>query len=143
MTNHPAPIDCRGLVGLDEVALIERFGPAASRRTGSRESWLVFEGPALALRARLARPAARHEVPRLASWTATFTDGFETLSGATGAVGLWPDAAPDASAAELEVPLVRRALAAPGGLAIHSLTATVRGGQFIAVSVFDEAPEWL
>lgn len=103
----------------------------------------MFEGPALALRARLARPAASDALPRLASWTATFVDGFESLCGATGAVGLWPDAAPDASAADLEVPLVRRALAAPEGMAFHTLTATVRGGRFIAVSVFDEAPEWL
>jgi hypothetical protein len=142
MTSRPASIDCRGLVGLAEAALIERFGPIASRRDRSGETWLVFQRPALALRVRLARSPG-DAVPRLASWTATFADGFETLSDATGAVGLWPDAAPDASAADLEVPLVRRALAAPGGRAIHSLTATIRGGRFIAVSVFDEAPEWV
>lgn len=143
MTRRPAPIDCRGLIDLDEAALVEQFGSPTSRRDGAREAWLVFEVPALVLRARLARPAEGTAVPHVASWTASFADGFETLREAAGALGLWPDAAPDASARDLDVPLARRALAAPGGEAVHSLTATVRGGRFVAVSVFDEAPEWI
>lgn len=143
MTHRPAPIDCRGLIDLDEAVLVERFGSPTSRRDGAREAWLVFETPVLVLRARLARPAARATAPRLASWTASFADGFETLREAAGALGLWPAAAPDASARDLDLPLVRRALAAPGDGAVHSLTATVRSGRFVAVSVFDEAPEWI
>jgi hypothetical protein len=65
------------------------------------------------------------------------------LSEAAAAVGLWPAAGPEEEAADLVVPLVRRPLACPASGTTHSLTATVRQGRFTAVSVFDEAPDWL
>ena len=40
-------------------------------------------------------------------------------------------------------PLVRRPLPCNESGRVHSLTATVRGGLFTGLTVFDEAPDWL
>lgn len=81
--------------------------------------------------------------PRVASWSATFAEGHPTLRDAAATLGLWPDCAPDRKAAAAEAPLLRRPLPDPGGDAVHSLTATVRGGRIVQVTVFDEPPDWL
>jgi hypothetical protein len=80
---------------------------------------------------------------RVASWTASFETGFETLCGAARSVGLWPVAAPDESADCVQTPLVRRPLPCPATGTVYSFTATVRYGLFTRVSVFDEEPDWL
>lgn len=82
-------------------------------------------------------------MPRVASWTVDFPHGHETLRGATEAIGLWPAAAPDVVASDLDIPLARRPLRTSDGEARQSLTATIRGERFTRVSVFDEAPDWL
>ena len=127
------------LVGLTEDELVRRFGGPSARHSAPGEDWLVFTASDHTLRVRCAGPGPI----RVGSWTATFAAGHSTLRGATAGLGLWPAAAPDEEAAAVERPLIRRALAASAGDAVHSLTATVRGGLITAVSVFDEAPEWI
>ncbi|HKK08706.1 MAG TPA: hypothetical protein VKA44_07460 [Gemmatimonadota bacterium] len=68
--------------------------------------------------------------------------GVRTLREAAEPVGLWPDCSPDASAVEAEAPLLRRPLPDPGG-EDASLTATVRAGRIVALTAFDEPPDWL
>lgn len=128
-----------GLVGLSEPLVVRRLGSPAARRDVGADAWLVYESEGVSLRIRLAGKA----LPRVASWTASFESGFTLLSDAAGSVGLWPAAAPDEVASRVSSPLVRRALPCPESGRIHSLTATVRGGLFTGVSVFDEAPDWL
>lgn len=79
----------------------------------------------------------------MASWTASFADEHRRLATAAARLGLWPAAAPDEEPAATVSPLLRRSLAAPHAGTTGSLTATVRGGRITAISVFDEAPEWL
>jgi hypothetical protein len=130
---------CDGLVGLSEPEVVRRLGSPAARRNVGADSWLVYGSEGMGLRIRLAGTAP----PRVASWTASFESGFTLLSEATGSVGLWPAAAPDEDASRVSSPLVRRALPCPKLGRVHSLTATVRGGLFTGLSVFDEAPDWL
>ena len=134
--------DSRGyadLIGTTEEELVRRFGEPSARRSAAGEVWLVFGAPDHTLRVR----CAGLEPARAASWTAMFAVGRRTLRQATESLGLWPAAAPDAEAARCERPLIRRVLPSPASDAVHSLTATVRGGLITAVSVFDESPEWI
>jgi hypothetical protein len=130
---------CEGLIGLRETELVDRLGEPTARRKAGPDTWLVFRSTGMGLRVRLTGP----EPGRVASWTASFETGFARLSEAAGAVGLWPAAEPEEEAAAVTLPLVRRPLDCPASAATHSLTATVRHGLFTAVSVFDEAPDWL
>lgn len=130
---------CDGLVGLPEEDLIQRLGPPAARRGVGSETWLVFRSKPMMLRIRLAGT----DPPRVASWTASFEAGFQHLSEAAGAAGLWPAAAPEEDAARVAEPLVRRPLPCPDSDRVYSFTATVRHGLFTALSVFDEAPDWI
>jgi hypothetical protein len=130
---------CDGLVGLPEPELVGRFGEPSARRLLGTDTWLVFRSQGMSLRVRLV-PV---DSPRVASWTASFDTGFPHLSDAARAVGLWPAAAPDEDASLADVPLVRRPLPCPDSDRVYSLTATVRQGRFTALSVFDEAPDWL
>lgn len=129
---------CEGLVGLEEAELVQRLGAPVTRRETGEEVWMVFRSAEMSLRVRLAGA----DTPRIASWTASFEPGHARLSEATRAVGLWPAAAPDEEASAVSRPLVRRALRCTASDRVHSLTATVRDGRFIAVSVFDEPPDW-
>jgi hypothetical protein len=99
----------------------------------------VYETAAFVLRVRCAgeRPG------RVASWTATFTTGHATLEKASRALGLWPAAVPDHVAETSAARLIRRPLSCPPCGQDHSLTATVRAGRIVGLSVFDEPPEWL
>lgn len=130
---------CDGLLGLTEPDLAARFGAPSSRRVVDSDVWLVFRSKKMNLRIRLAGT----KPPRVSSWTASFLSGFHSLSDAARAVGLWPDAGPDEDASLAGAPLVRRPLPCPDSDRVYSLTATVRHGLFTAVSVFDEAPDWL
>lgn len=130
------------LVGTTEAGLEPRFGAPASRRAAGGDVWLVYETSPGRLRVRCAVDAAG--TPRVASWTVTFREPRDTLSSAAGAVGLWPAAAPDAVAADVDTPLVRRPLRVSNAAGEPlSLTATVRAGRFDRLSVFDESPDWL
>lgn len=131
--------DCDGLIGLNETEVSERLGPPLTRRTVGGDLWLVFHPPGVTIRARCRADAA--PLPRVASWTASFEAGYETLAEAAGAVGLWPTVAPDEPVAEFSLPLIRRPLPVHDGTC--SFTATVRGGRITQVSVFDESPDWL
>ncbi|MDT8435442.1 MAG: hypothetical protein RRA92_01680 [Gemmatimonadota bacterium] len=129
-----------GLIGMRESELTARLGAPVSRRSAGGDVWLVYTSGDLSLRVRCESPDAGE--PRVASWTASFDPGFETLSDAARAVGLWPVAAPDAAAAETHVPLLRRPLPCPATGTVCSLTATVRAGRVTQISVFDEEPDW-
>lgn len=129
------------LIGMDDARLEGRLGVPTARHTTGRDVWLVFETAAGLLRVRC------HAAPggaRAASWTLTLAEPARSLREAVGPLGLWPAAEPDADAGAVEQPLVRRALTSGGeaGDSI-SLTATVRGGRFTHLSVFDEPPDWL
>ncbi|MGB5527229.1 MAG: hypothetical protein WBO43_02090 [Gemmatimonadota bacterium] len=130
---------CDGLVGLTEEELIRRFGEPSARRAVGSDTWLVFGSKEMSLRIRLTGT----DPPRLASWTISFDTGFRHLSDAAGAVGLWPAAGPDEDAARVGAPLVRRPLPCRDSDRVYSFTATVRHGLFAALSVFDEAPDWI
>jgi len=130
---------CDGLIGLPETHLVERFGPATTRRVGRDEVWLVFTADRLSLRVR----CAGAEAPHVASWSARFDRGFRRLSDATRALGLWPAAAPEEDASTVVEPLIRRALRCRDSQRLYSLTATVQGGLITRISVFDEPPDWL
>jgi len=134
--------DCAGLIGLREVELTARLGKPATRRTVGVDAWLIFNSPELQLRVRCA-PNGDGRTLRVASWTASFETGFETLGGAARSVGLWPVAAPDESADCVETPLIRRPLPCPATGTVYSFTATVRYGLFTRVSEFAEEPDWL
>ena len=134
--------DCAGLIGLCEADLTSRLGEPVTRRTVGSDAWLIFDSPDLQLRVRCA-PNGDGRTLRVASWTASFEIGFDTLGDAARSVGLWPIAAPDESADCVVMPLIRRPIPCPARGAVYSLTATVRHGRFTRVSVFDEEPDWL
>lgn len=139
MTNSDSWID---LVGSSESELQARFGPPEIRRAAEEEVWLIFATGAGRLRVRCRSAAS--ERPGTASWTLTLRDAAGTLAAAAARIGLWPAAAPDVAAKDVTEPLVRRALAASDGVSgPNSLTATVRGGRFTHLSVFDEPPDWV
>lgn len=142
MTFSEPRTDWSDLVGLSESELSARLGPPDTRKATGGELWLIHETPHGRLRVRCS-PAGPGKVMRVASWTLSLRRGHETLRGATEGLGLWPAAAPDVTAAALDVPLTRRPLPAPGGEGFHSLTATIGAGRFTRISVFDEAPDWL
>ena len=134
--------DCAGLIGLCEAELTSRLGEPVTRRTVGSDAWLIFDSPDLQLRVRCA-PNGDGRTLRVASWTASFEIGFDTLGDAARSVGLRPIAAPDESADCVVMPLIRRPIPCPARGAVYSLTATVRHGRFTRVSVFDEEPDWL
>lgn len=140
MTTESPDLDCSALIGLDESGLVARLGPPTTRRRIGADLWLIHTAADVSLRVRCATVAGGS--PRVSSWTATFRDGYPALAGAARALGLWPVAAPDEDAAAVSAPLIRRPLDGPDGDATGSLTATVRGGRFTQISVFDEAPDW-
>ncbi|HKK08664.1 MAG TPA: hypothetical protein VKA44_07250 [Gemmatimonadota bacterium] len=128
-----------GLLGAASGSLLGRLGPpSADTRTGE-ERWLRFEGAGWSLRVRLSGSASGE---RVSSWTLGLEPGVRTLRAAAEPVGLWPACAPDAAAPEVREPLLRRPLPDPGGGADRSLTASVRGGRVVALTAFDEAPDW-
>jgi hypothetical protein len=111
-----------------------------TRRAVGESLWLVFDRSDLRIRV-LCR-SDPEDLPRVASWTATFAAARSSLADAAGAVGLWPSVAPDEAAADVSVPLIRRPLPVSGGR-VHSFTATIRSGRITGVSVFDEPPDWV
>ena len=134
--------DCAGLIHLSEGELESRLGEPATRRRVGSDTWLIFSSNGLDVRVRC-EPAEDGRTNRVASWTASFHPGYDTLAQAARAVGLWPIAAPDLPADQVFEPLVRRPLPCPVRGAVYSLTALVRGGCFTQLSVFDEEPDWL
>lgn len=103
--------------------------------------WLRFAADGVSLRVRCEAEAGGG-APRVASWTATLESGRASLRAAAGALGLWPDVAPDCEARGRE-PLIRRPLEDPVDGGRHSMTATVQRGRIVQVTVFDEPPDWL
>lgn len=138
MPAHESWID---LIGSGEPELETRFGSPTARRVADGDVWLVFETELGRLRVRC-RPSGGR--PGAASWTLCLAAPADTLAAAAWPIGLWPATAPDAAAADVTEPLVRRALTPhEGASGEHSLTATIRGGRFTHISVFDEAPDWV
>lgn len=129
-----------GLLGEGSGAALARLGPPAADRVTGSERWLRYEGDGWSLRLRLTGSA---EGERVASWTLGLDPGVATLGSAARSAGLWPAAAPDVPAGEVEEPMVRRVLPDPAGGPDRSLTASVRGGRFVALTAFDEPPDWL
>jgi len=139
MTNPDSWID---LVGASELELQARFGPPEVRRAAEEGVWLIFATGAGRLRVRCR--SAVSERPGTASWTLTLREPAGTLAAAATRIGLWPAAAPDVAAEDVTEPLVRRVLTSSDGFSgPNSLTATVRGGRFTHLSVFDEPPDWV
>ncbi|MEN8144125.1 MAG: hypothetical protein ABFS14_04165 [Gemmatimonadota bacterium] len=101
------------------------------------DRWLVYETAAGRLRLRLHAASGA-----VASWTLELSVGAVSLRQAAAAVGLWPAAAPDEVAESVTAPLIRRPLLTSSG-ETFSLTASVRGGLFTSLGVFDEEPDWL
>lgn len=135
-----------GLLGSPPEAVSERLGPPDVERRAGGDRWLVYRRSDLTLRIRFrgTKPGQGGGVvegERVASWTVSLARGRPTLREAAGPFGLWPACAPDARAGEAE-PLLRRPLPAPHGDAVHSLTATVRGGLIVGLAGFDEPPDW-
>lgn len=152
------PPSLAGLVGDRAAGLRERLGEPDADRPARPGRWLVWEGEGWSLRVRTGGGAAAGDPGEgtrdgavdgsearddlVTSWSLAWTEGRPTLRAAVEPLGLWPAAAPDAAAGELDAPLARRGLEEPGGGEERSLTVTVRGGAFVRVAVFDEAPEW-
>ncbi|MCL7927192.1 MAG: hypothetical protein M8841_05325 [marine benthic group bacterium] len=134
--------DCAGLIHLSEGELESRLGQPVTRRRVGSDTWLIFSSHGLDVRVRC-EPDDDGRANRVASWTASFQPGYDTLAQAARAVGLWPVAAPDLPADQVLEPLVRRPLPCPVRGAVYSLTALVREGCFTQLSVFDEQPDWL
>lgn len=138
MTEPDLPL--AGLVGLPAREAVARLGPPETDRRVGSDRWLVFRSGDTRLRVRCRREAAPgEERDRVASWTASFGGGRETLRGAAEPLGLWPAAAPDARPGE--GPLLRRCLRSPSGV-VRSLTAEGRGGRIERLTVWEELPEW-
>ncbi len=124
------------LIGAGPDEVTRRLGRPVADRSAGGGRWLRFEGRGWGLRVRL---GADH---RVASWTLRLPGGASTLREATEPVGLWPACAPDAAAGSAGRPLLRRRLSGPEGSTDRSLTATVRGGRIVALTAFDEPPDW-
>lgn len=119
------------------AALEAALGRPVARRSSGDDLWLVFEAPGHRLRVRC--DATRRD--EVASWTLSFDAGPKTLREAVEPIGLWPQAAPDVSAAESEGTLILRAVADRD---CHlSLTASIQNGCIHQVTLFNEPPEWL
>jgi hypothetical protein len=123
-----------GLLGTPADDVVRRLGGPAVDRAARGERWLRFDGEGWSLRVRIGEDA------RVASWTLTLPQGTATLRAAAEPVGLWPACAPDGSPGD--APLLRRRLPSPAGRPDHTLTATVREGRVIALTAFDEPPDW-
>jgi hypothetical protein len=134
--------DCAGLIHLREDDLEARLGKPATRRRVGSDTWLIFSSNGLDLRVRC-EPTDDGRSSRVASWTASFQPGYDTLAEAAQAVGLWPIAAPDVPADQVGEPMVRRPVPCPVRGTVYSLTAVVRDARFTQLSVFDEEPDWL
>lgn len=130
-----------GLIEGSPAEVADRLGPPTMERRVGGDVWLRFEGEGVSLRVRCAAEADGGE-PTVASWTATFESGRAHLRAAAEALGLWPDVAPDCEARGRGA-LIRRPLEDPAEGRRHSMTATVRRGAIVQVTVFDEPPDWL
>jgi len=123
-----------GLLGAGREEVRHRIGrPAAERRIGDH-LWQRFEGDGWSLRVRTDAGG------RVASWTLALAEGAATLRQVAEPTGLWPACAPD-GIPERE-PVLRRHLPDPSGGPDRTLTATVRGGRLVALTAFDEPPDW-
>ncbi len=98
----------------------------------------MYDGAGWSLRLRLA-PAAGPS-SRVRSWTARFDHGHASPDDALRATGLEEVVGP-VSRPHGSGPLCA-ALADPATGATHSLTLTLRGGEVVAMTGFDEAPDW-
>jgi hypothetical protein len=130
----PLPLD--GLIGAPPDEVARRLGRPSADRAAGGGRWLRFEGEGWSLRVRLGVDG------RVASWTLSVPGGAVSLREVAEPVGLWPDCAPDATAATAGRPLLRRRLHDPEGGPDRSLTASIRGGRIVALTAFDEPPDW-
>lgn len=132
-------VELRGIMRAPVARLLEAV-PAepATDRSRRGERWLVFDLPGLSLRVRCERADGE---TRVASWTASFREPPSSLRGAAERVGMWPELAPDADAADAG-PMLRRPLPPADGSTVHSVTALVRGGGIVQLTAFDEPPDW-
>jgi hypothetical protein len=120
--------------------VLAELGEPAARQVTGVEEWLVFRASGCTLRLRCV--ASDGEVPRVASWSVSYQEGPATLREAAEPLGLWPACAPDEVAVRSELPLIRRAIRAPGAPP-RSCTAAIRGGRIRRLALFDEEPDWL
>ena len=120
--------------------LLAELGEPETRQVTGVEEWLVFRASGCTLRLRCV--ASDGELPRVASWSVSYEKGPATLREAAEPLGLWPACAPDEVVARSELPLIRRAVGAPGATQ-RSCTAGVCDGRIRWLALFDEEPDWL
>ncbi len=138
-----APPRWRGLacaVGAPQATVLAELGEPEARQVTGVEEWLVFRASGCTLRLRCV--ASDGDVLRVASWSVSYEEGPATLREAAEPLGLWPACAPDEVAARSELPLIRRAVRAPGAPP-RSCTAALCGGRIRRLALFDEEPDWL
>ncbi|MFQ5745617.1 MAG: hypothetical protein ACE5HF_00185 [Gemmatimonadota bacterium] len=135
-------LDLLSLIGDASDGLSEALGPPVADRRVGLNRWLVYRGPGLTMRVRCRSGPDGSGI--VAACTATFEPGAESLRAAASLLGLWPACAPDEPLddAGREPRMLRRAIARPGG-GLLSLTASVRGERIVALTLFDEAPDWV
>lgn len=146
MIPNPRPaLDLDGLLGAPEHAVRERLGAPRAVRSVGGERWLLYEDADASVRVRLRPVAAGPSVVR--SWTVTFGRERDSLRSACAAVGVAPEE-PDALDEAMPAvppgahPLIRRRLADDSSARVHSLTARVGAGGILALTAFDEPPDW-
>jgi len=124
-------------MGVDEVRL--RLGSPDSDRLVGRNHWIVYSRDEWRLRLRGGSPGVA-SASTIRSWTLDLTEGFPDLPAALEAFGL-------RATSPIEAPSV----AAGGMLRCEicarqrpaSLTARIAAGRVVALSAFDEPPDWI
>ncbi len=128
-----------GLLGQSLREAIARFGPArADQRTGT-DRWLVFASPEWSLRIRL-RPGPQDGSDfTIRSWTLSFTSPRPIAP--QGTVAVLAEIGLPEPPSHVARDAFRMPLAEQDGV-INSLTIKVGPGGVLAVTAFDEPPDW-
>jgi hypothetical protein len=116
-----------------------RLGFPTSDRTSGEDRWLTYEGVGWFLRVRL-RPLTPGEVALVRSWTMRFEPGYPTLESACAVLGIRTS---EVVAGRVPSATVQCPFPDPDSERVDSLTATVRDDAVVAVTGFDEPPDWL
>jgi hypothetical protein len=125
-------------MGMGDDDVRRRLGEPMSERAIGGERWLVYSSEYGRLRLRLS-PDAAGSMPVVRSLTIDLHDGGRDLSPLLERLGLMTTG-PIEPVPGSEGRLLRGEVEASGRR--NSLTASLRSGQIVAITVFDEAPDW-